>query len=217
MRSRIFVFAAVVLFCTFLSRLVEASARLEPTAQKKQEGVSPHPGVSPARPDIQPPVPDENWYCQQCQSQYPFPKRHYKEGTHRPMLVPRAGEAWDRAQRLRKTRGGIVADRLLRQSRKLGLSDDQITRLKDLAYETRKKMIDLRAGLQKEQLELKHLMQSGTEDMRRIRRQLDLVAKKRADLQEARIAHWIASKNVLSEEQREMIKQEHPRLDRFGG
>ncbi len=98
MRSRIFVFAAVMLFCTSLWQLTGAASRLEPTAQKKQERVSPHPGVSPARPDIQPPVPDENWYCQQCQSQYPFPKRHYKEGTHRPMLVPRAGEAWDRAQ-----------------------------------------------------------------------------------------------------------------------
>lgn len=178
MRPRIFVFAAAVLFCASLWQLAGAATRLEPVAQKKQERVSPHPGVSPAHPDIKPP---------------------------------------DRDRRHRRTRGGIAADRLLRQSRKLGLSNDQIARLKDLAYETRKKMIDLRAGLQKEQLELRHLMQSGTEDMRRIRRQLDLVATKRADVQEARIAHWIASKNVLNKDQRELIKQGHPRLDRFRG
>ena len=217
MTSRVFVFTAVVLFCTSLWQLTGAASRLEPTAQKKQERVSPHPGVSPARPDIKPPVPDKNWYCQQCQSHYPFPKRHYKEGNHRPMLAPRAQERRDGARSHSGKRRGIAADRLLRHARKLGLSDDQITRLKDLAYETRKKMIDLRAGLQKQQLELGHLLQSGTEDMRSIRRQLDLVAKKRADLQEAKIAHWIASKNVLNKEQRTMIKKEHPRLDRFRG
>ena len=216
MRSLIFVFAAVVLFCTSLWQLTGAASRLEPAAQKKQEGVSPQPGVSPARPDIKPPLPDENWYCQQCQSQYPFPKRHYKEGNHRPMLLPRAQETRAGGLRHRGKWGGIAADRLLRLARRLGLSDDQITRLEDLGYETRKKIIDLRAALQKEQLELKHLMKSGTEDMRRIRRQLDLVAKKRADLQEARIAHGIESRRVLNEEQRKMIKEKRP-PGRFGG
>jgi Spy/CpxP family protein refolding chaperone len=198
-----------------LSHVTKAKTNVGPEVLQEKEKPPRPPGVSPSRPEIEPPDIDENWYCNQCQSHYPFPKRHYKEKNHRPMLMPQGGKAHEKTGWHKKKRGGIAADRLLRHARTLELTGDQVSRLNELVYQTKKKMIDLRAKLQKERLELKHLMQSGTEDMTRIRRQLNLVAKKRVDLQEARIAHWFDAKKVLSDEQREMIKAEHPRLDRL--
>ncbi len=214
-RSVVSGLVVVMLVGIAYTHVTRATASVAPeTLQQKDKPPVP-PGVSPVRPDIEPPDIDGNWYCHQCQSNYPFPKRHYKEKNHRPMLMPQAGKAHEKARRHRKERGGIAADRLLRRAQVLELTGDQVSHLNELAYETKKRMIDLRAKLQKEQLELEHLMQSGTEDMTRIRRQLNLVAKKRVDLQQARIAHWFEAKKVLSDEQREMIKTEHPRLDRL--
>ncbi|MFQ5511325.1 MAG: Spy/CpxP family protein refolding chaperone [Candidatus Krumholzibacteriia bacterium] len=214
MNARFFlpVLVSIAIVGTAFTGTVMAS--VQPTSLQDKEkppaprGVSPHPGVKP-------PEMDENWYCRQCKSFYPFPKRHYKDGNHRPMLAPQGRRGNGAAGKRGDARNGIAADRLLRHAAMLELTEDQVARLSELAYETKRDLIDLRAGLQKARLELQRLMRSGTEDMTRIRRQLNQVAKKRVDLEEARIAHWIDSRKVLNDAQRKRIQGEHPRLDRW--
>lgn len=182
------------------------SARAE---VQEKDGPPPAPeGVSPARPDIRPPD-MEHWYCSQCGAANPFPKKHYKDPLHRPMLLPgarRPGAQTGQPGRMHKKSGRLGAELILRHAGELGLSEKQIGRLRELSFQTRKKLIGLRAKLQEERLELRRLIESDVDDRRVLKRQLNLVAEKRVDVQETRLLHRIEVKKILTADQLEQIK-----------
>ena len=119
-----------------------------------------------------------------------------------------AGRGQDAAPRHRGRRGGeLAAERVLRHGERLELTDDQTKRLERLAFDTKSKLIDLHATLEKERLELRRMVESGADDMRKIRRQLDVVSEKRVDIQSEKLGSWMETKKILNEDQKKMIEQ----------
>lgn len=109
-------------------------------------------------------------------------------------------------------RGGIPAQRLLRNAEELELKKEQVDALEKLSFETQKTLVDLNARIEKEQLEIKNLLQSGSDDLAAVKARLAAVSQARADLQAARIENLFAAKKVLTEKQKKMIKEDFPRL-----
>ena len=109
-------------------------------------------------------------------------------------------------------RGGIPAERLLRNAEELKLSDEQIATLEKLSFETQKTLVDLHAVIEKEQLEIRNSLQSGNDDLAAIKSHLAAVSQARADIQTARIANLFDAKKVLTEKQKKAIKEDFPRL-----
>jgi Spy/CpxP family protein refolding chaperone len=112
----------------------------------------------------------------------------------------------------RGPREGMAAERMLRHAQALNLSDEQIGKLKTLVYETKKKLVDLHSEIEKGQLEIQNLLQSGNDDLTQIRRHLTAISKAHADTQEARIANLFEARKVLTAEQKKLVKENHPRL-----
>jgi Spy/CpxP family protein refolding chaperone len=96
---------------------------------------------------------------------------------------------------------------LLKHASVLGLTDEQQDELSDLDFATKKKMIDLRAALQKERLELHKMMNENELKATAIKRQLDAIASAEADVKFERISAMIAARKILTEEQRELLKE----------
>jgi Spy/CpxP family protein refolding chaperone len=107
---------------------------------------------------------------------------------------------------------GVAADRMLRQASELNLTDDQTAKLEALAYETKKRLIDLHADIEIEQLEVHKQLQSGSEDLTQIKRHWSAIAKAQVDIKEAQITNLFEARKLLTTEQKEMVKERHPRL-----
>ncbi len=105
---------------------------------------------------------------------------------------------------------GVAAERMLRHANKLDLTDDQIAKLEMLSYEAKKKLIDLHASIEKEQLELKNRVRSDAEDMTQIKRHLSAMSKARVGIQEVKIANSFAARKTLTDEQKKPVKDAHP-------
>jgi len=127
--------------------------------------------------------------------------RHGQHGRHGGMDGMRMGR-----------RGGLAADRILRHATALELTDAQVEKLEALAYEARKQTIDLRAKMETERLELRHELESGKDDLAALKRRLAAMEKTRTSLHELRLTNWIESKKVLSDAQKQTIKEKFPRL-----
>jgi ribosomal protein L15 len=108
---------------------------------------------------------------------------------------------------------GLAAERMLRHAAALELNDAQIAKLEKLSTDAQKELIDLRADMQKQKLEMRQLMDD--EDMTAIKRHLNTTAKLRVEMQEIKIGNWIESKKILSDDQKEKIKENFPGLARF--
>jgi Spy/CpxP family protein refolding chaperone len=98
-------------------------------------------------------------------------------------------------------------DCMLMHASVLGLTDDQQDELRDLQFAMKKKMIDLKAALQKAQIEMQELMSEDDPNVSAIKRQLNAIAEAQTDLKFEMISTMITARNVLTEEQRELIKE----------
>lgn len=107
---------------------------------------------------------------------------------------------------------GNPAMRLSRHAEELNLSKDQAAKLDELADAMHLKVIDLRAAIEKERLELNRLIQSDSNDLAEIKRHLNAIAQSRADIQEARISNMINTRNILTDEQKKQLKEQFPRM-----
>lgn len=113
------------------------------------------------------------------------------------------------------TGGGGAAERMLRHAEELDLSADQKAKLEALAFQTQKKLVDLRAAIEKGQLELRNQLQSGSDDMGQIKSHLEAIARARTGIQEARIANLLDTRKVLTEKQKKLIEEKFPRLEKI--
>jgi Spy/CpxP family protein refolding chaperone len=106
--------------------------------------------------------------------------------------------------------GGVAAERMLRHAKDLDLSAEQTEKLKALAFETQKALVDLHAEIEKGQLELRHQLQSGSDDLGQIKSHLEGISRARTGIQEARIANLFEARKVLTEKQKKLIKEKFP-------
>lgn len=112
-------------------------------------------------------------------------------------------------------RGGLAADMVLRRAEELKLTDGQIKSLETLAYENRKKLVDLHARIQKSEIEIQTLLRSESDDLAQIKRHLDAASSARAEIQEARIKMLFDVRKVLTSDQKKALKEEFPRMGRI--
>jgi Spy/CpxP family protein refolding chaperone len=109
-------------------------------------------------------------------------------------------------------RMGLAAEGILRRSSELKLTEEQIAKLEGLASDTKKKFVDLRAEIEKSEIEIQNLLRSGSDDLAQIKRHLGVVSNARTEIMELRITHLFEARAVLTAEQKKMLKEEFPRL-----
>ena len=96
-------------------------------------------------------------------------------------------------------------------AQKLGLTTDQQKRMDDVFQQSRLKLIDLNASLQKEEIGLEPLMSADQPDESKILTQIDRVAQARAELEKANARMLLGIRRVLNAEQWKKLQAEQPR------
>lgn len=98
----------------------------------------------------------------------------------------------------------------------LGLTDEQIERLRALRFEGAKKKIQMRSQLSLKRLELRELLQADEPSRTAIDRKLREVSDAQHALLKQRIEQRLAMRTVLTPEQRDQLKELRPRFRRPG-
>jgi len=175
-------------------------------------------GVSPADPEIGlPPVAFCHGGC--CRGHGYWMADRFKSKRPRMMRPNMAIHSMKRGGLRHKCKGRmpmmgqkgmLAAERLLKHAAPLELTDKQINKLEDLAFGARKALIDLRAQLEKDKLELRHKLRSGESDIASIKAHLEAMAEMRVEIQTLRIGNWIDARKLLSDKQKKMIMEGFP-------
>ena len=91
---------------------------------------------------------------------------------------------------------------------KLGLTDDQQKKMDDIFQQSRLKLIDLNASLEKEELIMEPLMSADQPDEAKAMAQIDRVAQARAALEEANAKMLLKIRLVLTVDQWKKLQSE---------
>jgi Spy/CpxP family protein refolding chaperone len=94
---------------------------------------------------------------------------------------------------------------------KLSLTTDQQKRMDDIFQQSRLKLIDLNASLQKEEVVLEPLVAADQPDESRVLAQIDRVAQARAELEKANARMLLGIRRVLSQDQWKKLQTREPR------
>jgi periplasmic protein CpxP/Spy len=92
-------------------------------------------------------------------------------------------------------------------AQKIGLTDDQISKMEKIFQDSRLKLIDLHATLEKQEAILEPLVQADHPDENRVLAQIDQVAQARAELEKANARMLLGIRNVLTPEQWKQLKE----------
>jgi len=98
----------------------------------------------------------------------------------------------------------------------LELTDQQIEQFEEMKYERRLASIDLRASLEKEKIEMERLMSSNDLDRKKIMSQAEKVADIQKEMHLARVEGQLDMMEILTQEQREKMKDLEMRKPRMG-
>lgn len=99
---------------------------------------------------------------------------------------------------------------------KLNLTDEQQDKIEQLRINHQKKMVDLRADLEKSQLELKDLMIKGNYSRTDYLKIVQNIQKKREVMSTERANHQMDIYEILTPEQKEIWNDYHGNFDGFG-
>ena len=91
----------------------------------------------------------------------------------------------------------------------LGLTPEQSTEIEKVFVHSRSKLIDLRADLEKKQLDLQVAMEDKTADRGSVEKKIESVENARAALQKTRALMILDMKQILKPEQWEKLVQMH--------
>jgi protein CpxP len=94
---------------------------------------------------------------------------------------------------------------------KLGLNPDQQKRIDALFQQSRFKLIDLSAALEKEEAILEPLVEADRPDEGQVLAQIDRVAQARAELEKANARMLLGFRGVLTQDQWKKLQAEGPR------
>jgi Spy/CpxP family protein refolding chaperone len=93
---------------------------------------------------------------------------------------------------------------------RLGLTTDQQKRIDTLFQQNRLKLIDLSAGVQKEEAILEPLLEADRPDESQVLAQIDRIAQARAELEKANARMLLGFRGVLTLEQWKKLQAEEP-------
>jgi Spy/CpxP family protein refolding chaperone len=94
---------------------------------------------------------------------------------------------------------------------KLSLTTDQQKKMDDIFQQSRLKLIDLNASLQKEEVVLDPLVAADQPDESRVLAQIDRVAQARAELEKANARMLLGIRRVLNQDQWKKLQTHEPR------
>jgi Spy/CpxP family protein refolding chaperone len=95
-------------------------------------------------------------------------------------------------------------------AQKLGITADQAKKMDDILQQHRLRLVDLRATLEKRDLSLEPLVSADQPDEPKILAQIDQVAQARAELEKANARMLLEIRRVLTADQWQKLKAEHP-------
>ncbi len=100
---------------------------------------------------------------------------------------------------------------------KLGLSTDQQKQMDDIFQQSRLKLIDQHASVEKEETKLEPLISADSPDENQILAQIDRVAQARAELEKANARMLLGIRRVMTPDQWKKLKELHSRGGRHEG
>lgn len=118
-------------------------------------------------------------------------------GELRPLLPP--GRWWKNAE-VAKT---------------IALNEGQVQKIEQIFQESRFKLVDIHAALQKEEIKLEPLLEAGTPDESAVLGAIDRIAADRANLEKANAQMAFAIRRVLTPEQWKQLRALHSHRDHF--
>jgi Spy/CpxP family protein refolding chaperone len=99
---------------------------------------------------------------------------------------------------------------------KIGLTDDQSQRIDKVFQDFRAKLVDLHSNLQKQEEQLKPLVDADSPDDGAVMAQVDRVAQARVALEKANAQMMLAIRHVLTSDQWEKLKERSPGRRHWG-
>lgn len=99
---------------------------------------------------------------------------------------------------------------------KIGLTDDQANRIDKVFQDFRAKLVDLHTNLQKQEEQLKPLVDADSPDDGAVMAQVDRVAQARVALERGNAAMMLAIRHVLSSDQWKKLQERSPGRRHFG-
>jgi Spy/CpxP family protein refolding chaperone len=93
---------------------------------------------------------------------------------------------------------------------KLGLTTDQQSRIEAIFQQSRLKLIDLSAALQKEEATIEPLLEAEHPDEAKVVAQIDRIAQARAELEKANARMLLGFRGVLSQDQWKRLQDLRP-------
>jgi Spy/CpxP family protein refolding chaperone len=97
----------------------------------------------------------------------------------------------------------------------IGLSDAQVQKIEQIFLDSRVKLVDIHATLQKEEIRLEPLLQADNPDESAVMGAIDRIAAARADLEKANARMAFAIRRVLTPEQWKQLRALRPRRGDF--
>ena len=91
---------------------------------------------------------------------------------------------------------------------KLGLTEEQQKRIDGIFQQTRLKLIDLSAGVEKQEALLEPLLEADRPDEAQVLSQIDRVAQARAELEKANARMLLGFRSVLTQDQWKKLQAE---------
>lgn len=101
--------------------------------------------------------------------------------------------------------------------KELGLTADQQKKMDDIFQQSRLKLIDLHATLEKEEVMMDGLMQASQLDDSKILPAIDRIAQARAELEKANARFLLGIRHALTPEQFKKLEASHQRPSMRGG
>jgi Spy/CpxP family protein refolding chaperone len=101
--------------------------------------------------------------------------------------------------------------------RRLGLTPEQQKKMDEVLQQSRLRLIDLTAALEKDEVEMEGLMRGPQLDDAKILPEVDRIAQARAELEKANARMMLGIRHVLSPEQWEKLSYEESRSHRGPG
>ena len=100
---------------------------------------------------------------------------------------------------------------------RLNLTPDQVKRMDDIFQQSRLKLIDLHANVQKQEVMLEPMLSANPVDTAKAQAQIDKVADARAELEKANARMLLSIRAVLTPDQWTKLTEQHRTGGRFGG
>ncbi len=145
----------------------------------------------------------------QSVSSGPAPNLPQKRGVMMSVRGPRGPMMRFRGGMARRFRGQRMAQWWKNPfiERRIGLTSQQEHQLGKIYFQSRLQMIDLRAGLEKQRLLLQPMLQAERPNQGQVLGQIDKIGQARTALVRARIEAMLATRNVLTPEQWQKLRQ----------